>query len=404
MERSNLGNSSMPRLLPTGSYRADSSTSIEASQTYQKIINGTAKVELKSLTGPRYAQAESDTSNSYVSPYLPSQTKAHKSSVAVKHRKRGSRNKLPNANGVSILRVLRAKPHDSLTHGSPQDITGSAKKPDLDGFTLPCHHSSRPECIPAKIPSFPASSDASPMAPPQLALKQCRLPPSTIGHKAPRNPMCEPTRFVESEQKVVKRNTAPETARTRSPIRKWNNTSPPPSPSSGRRSPKDIRTRKKQCTSAVTFPAGSKKARASRDVHNPVTNRKSMNNGYDKIDSPTTSDGSYHDPKEKQPVPSPVTRGHARGKKQLDRPQPRFEYAIPEELFGVVRALGQDDWTEYIILAEKYALKEKTETDFDTVSRRMFHVTDAKLRVKIQSMVISLVRQKIEGEGRLELS
>lgn len=69
-----------------------------------------------------------------------------------------------------------------------------------------------------------------------------------------------------------------------------------------------------------------------------------------------------------------------------------------------MRALGQDDWTEYIILAEKYALKEKTETDFDTVSRRMFHVTDAKLRVNIQNMVISLVRQTIEKEDRLELS
>lgn len=205
--------------------------------------------------------------------------------------------------------------------------------------------------------------------------------------------MWKPTGSVESEQKVVKRTTAPDTARTKSPIRKRNDISS-----------KDTRPMKKQCKSAVTYPAGSKKARALRDIQNPVTNRESMNDGDDKIDSPTTSDGSYHDSNEKKPVPSPVTLGHARGKKKRDRPQPRFEYSIPEELFGVVRALGQDDWTEYIILAEKYALKEKTETDFDTVSRRMFHVTDAKLRVNIQNMVISLVRQTIEKEDRLELS
>lgn len=136
--------------------------------------------------------------------------------------------------------------------------------------------------------------------------------------------MWKPTGSVESEQKVVKRTTAPDTARTKSPIRKRNDISS-----------KDTRPMKKQCKSAVTYPAGSKKARALRDIQNPVTNRESMNDGDDKIDSPTTSDGSYHDSNEKKPVPSPVTLGHARGKKNVTAPNLALSTPYPKNFLAL---------------------------------------------------------------------
>ncbi|UPX12022.1 uncharacterized protein EKO05_0002599 [Ascochyta rabiei] len=83
--------------------------------------------------------------------------------------------------------------------------------------------------------------------------------------------------------------------------------------------------------------------------------------------------------------------------KQYNRPQPRYDYEIPPELEGVQRALGPDDWTEYIMLSEKYVMGEVTEKELIAGSQRLFCAVNAKLHGRVQNMVVDLMIVPVVG-------
>jgi hypothetical protein len=107
------------------------------------------------------------------------------------------------------------------------------------------------------------------------------------------------------------------------------------------------------------------------------------------LGSPLTSSIETYTEQKCTPIPSSViTRGPVHGITHIQRPKPGYEYDVPPQLGGLKRALGADDWTEYLILVEGYALKEITEDEFNAISGRIFYVVHAQLREKIQNMVV----------------
>lgn len=54
------------------------------------------------------------------------------------------------------------------------------------------------------------------------------------------------------------------------------------------------------------------------------------------------------------------------------RPQSKFKYGLTSELNGIKRALGENDWTEYVILVEKHESGKMDGGEFDKQERRTF--------------------------------
>jgi hypothetical protein len=77
--------------------------------------------------------------------------------------------------------------------------------------------------------------------------------------------------------------------------------------------------------------------------------------------------------------------------KARSRPQPRYAYLVPEGLKGVQQALGEDNWTDYLILVEKKMLEEITKVDFVVQSKAIFMVFDDKTRMRIERQITSNV-------------
>jgi hypothetical protein len=95
----------------------------------------------------------------------------------------------------------------------------------------------------------------------------------------------------------------------------------------------------------------------------------------------------------------------------------RDDYIVPPELEGVERALGSEDWIDYLMLAKKRVLNEITEAEYHAATRRLFYVINSKLREQIQAEVIKsmveLVTERsissteckcVQGEGMEESS
>ncbi|KAH4035481.1 hypothetical protein HBH64_096780 [Parastagonospora nodorum] len=73
------------------------------------------------------------------------------------------------------------------------------------------------------------------------------------------------------------------------------------------------------------------------------------------------------------------------------RAQPRYDYLVPDELRGVQRALGDDNWTDYLILMEKRLMGEVTEVDFVVQSKAIFMVFDVKTRTRLEKQIANTV-------------
>ena len=66
-------------------------------------------------------------------------------------------------------------------------------------------------------------------------------------------------------------------------------------------------------------------------------------------------------------------------------------YHVPPELAGVKKALGENDWNEYVGLVRKVLVKEVAREKLDTFTRRTFQVTDARIYRKIEKTVAEMI-------------
>jgi len=73
------------------------------------------------------------------------------------------------------------------------------------------------------------------------------------------------------------------------------------------------------------------------------------------------------------------------------RAQSRYDYLVPDELRGVHRALGDDNWTDYMMLMEKKLMGEVTEVDFIVQSKAIFMVFDMKTRTRLEKQIANTV-------------
>ena len=107
-------------------------------------------------------------------------------------------------------------------------------------------------------------------------------------------------------------------------------------------------------------------------------------------------------PKDQEEHHAITTRRKARAADQAQQPQrPQSQYderKVPTELDGIRRALGQHDWSEYVALVERLVSQEIDEKQFETSGRRIFYVIDARIRAKMEAMVLAWVRQVKEME------
>ncbi|KAF2822436.1 hypothetical protein CC86DRAFT_385398 [Ophiobolus disseminans] len=83
----------------------------------------------------------------------------------------------------------------------------------------------------------------------------------------------------------------------------------------------------------------------------------------------------------------------ARGTLQIRprRPHPEHDYPIPEGMESVHRALGEDNWNEYLALVERRWLDTITEEQLVTATRYIFSVFDEPTRRRIQKRVVDMV-------------
>lgn len=298
---------------------------------------------------------------------------------------------LSASDGYSITPAF-ARLTTSHSHVSPPSSAATTRTPESHNTSVPRLPSDGSPGRSSQTSSL-SSSQNSPIASPRLVSKQSRLPLSTVGRKAPRKSSYAPTQSVNNTQKVLKRRNVPTTARVRSSNSELGDAHLSPAP--GRKILKEAALRTTQRSSTVALPAGSKKASASRNTDRSIANSKPIQNEDDIISSSAESTGSYNEPRKESSAPPMITRGQSQAQKRDTPSQSSHEYGIPPEICGVVRALGQDDWSEYMKAAEKYVSKQITEVEFSTIGRRMFYVIDGKMRKRIQSIVVSMVEQSV---------
>lgn len=105
----------------------------------------------------------------------------------------------------------------------------------------------------------------------------------------------------------------------------------------------------------------------------------------DSIEEDSASDEDLHFA---STTPARTTRGQFRANLPArQRQSPRYQYTVPKGLQGVQRALGEDNWNEYVILAEKRLLGEMTEMEFIKSSKAIFLVFDEETSYKIERQI-----------------
>jgi hypothetical protein len=264
--------------------------------------------------------------------------------------------------------------------------------------------------------------------------KQSRLPPNTVTRKAPRKSTTTSVSSSQKLDKVVKRNVKQVKPRPNKTIATPKGVNR--SPAVDRNARKDDKSRLKQSASTTATRAGEKivttldddipasrqsafttSAAAGSDLAiGPLTREQ-----YDRIfpDLPSVNmperllpeDIKTNTPEEEEKV-VPVetqkdketyvitTRRQARiiDQTQPQCPQPQYKYNIPHELADVRRALGKDNWTEYLTLVERYTMNKISDKDFQVEGRRMFHVIDARTQAKITGLVLECLEKVKDKE------
>ncbi|KAH7406551.1 hypothetical protein DE146DRAFT_574062, partial [Phaeosphaeria sp. MPI-PUGE-AT-0046c] len=82
------------------------------------------------------------------------------------------------------------------------------------------------------------------------------------------------------------------------------------------------------------------------------------------------------------------------------QPRSKYEHAVPKGLRKIQRAVGDDNWTEYLTLLEKKILGNITEQEFTAQSTALFMVfDDERTRARIEKrIVVEVVTPMIEQE------
>lgn len=284
------------------------------------------------------------------------------------------------------------------TQGEEQESFCGPDTLDLDGFSIPflaqtrnCGPHSHVSPVTSPLPTSYSSSL-------QVIQKQSRLPTGTSGRKAPRKSTVTPNWPTSGFNEVVKgkkRSTAPcLTKQARSP----NFTRSSSCPNKG--TSKKSSSRLIQPVSTMPRPVSSNNSVASKQDDQtiarktPQARRMTLN---DDASTPGPAAEVRNEQEKISPCHSITTRGQTRASRQHIRPQTRYKYDVPPELECVKRALGQDDWTEYLVLVEKHVLREVTEQTYNTISHRMYHVINTTLRKRIETMVVERMIGPVVG-------
>ncbi|KAH6882566.1 hypothetical protein BKA58DRAFT_434324 [Alternaria rosae] len=69
------------------------------------------------------------------------------------------------------------------------------------------------------------------------------------------------------------------------------------------------------------------------------------------------------------------------------RPRPKYSYVVPLELLGTQKALGPDNWDEYVYLMEQLWTEEITFDEFGKRTKRIFQVFDESIRKRLNNTV-----------------
>jgi hypothetical protein len=99
------------------------------------------------------------------------------------------------------------------------------------------------------------------------------------------------------------------------------------------------------------------------------------------------------------------TRKNVPAAQRSPAPRPRYVYIVSKKLEGIKKALGEDDWNEYLILTERKLLGEITEDEFKAQSKRIFLVLDKQTGGRIEEIVVNMVAPVVrqhaeEREGK----
>ncbi|KAF1938779.1 hypothetical protein EJ02DRAFT_514301 [Clathrospora elynae] len=65
----------------------------------------------------------------------------------------------------------------------------------------------------------------------------------------------------------------------------------------------------------------------------------------------------------------------------------KYTYTVPPELEGTRKALGEDNWNEYVFLMERLCTNKITPQEFNKGTRPIFLTLDEKMRKKMDNMV-----------------
>ncbi|KAH8723796.1 hypothetical protein GQ44DRAFT_709615, partial [Phaeosphaeriaceae sp. PMI808] len=82
----------------------------------------------------------------------------------------------------------------------------------------------------------------------------------------------------------------------------------------------------------------------------------------------------------------------------LASPRPRHEYPVPAEMESLYKALGENNWNEYLTLMEKKWLGEITENEVMVKSKSIFSVFDECTRRRVEKGVINKVIIPVLGQ------
>lgn len=74
------------------------------------------------------------------------------------------------------------------------------------------------------------------------------------------------------------------------------------------------------------------------------------------------------------------------------RSQPKFTYNLTSELEGIKRALGEDDWIEYVALVEERESGEISGSEFEKQERRIFQTPSIP---GLQRVIREMVAQRM---------
>ncbi|KAI4918969.1 hypothetical protein J4E85_009759 [Alternaria conjuncta] len=83
------------------------------------------------------------------------------------------------------------------------------------------------------------------------------------------------------------------------------------------------------------------------------------------------------------------------------RPKPRHSYVVPLELIGTKKALGPDNWNEYVYLMEQLWTEEITFDEFGARTQRIFQVIDEGIRRRLNNTVaMKMIVPRLEEERK----